>query len=373
METGTNNLDVRRHNKQAVLKLLYRQRKSTRKEVAEKLGLSFPTVTQLMKELQEDGLVEVVGQNESTGGRRAFLNAIVSNSRASVGVSVSMSNTMLVLLNMGLNVVERIEYSMPFANSPGYWSWLSEQVNELLERNEIPAKSVLGIGISFPGIVSSIGDSLEFAPTLDVDEIEFSRVKPYFSYDLVFGNDATLAAKAESWFKPTATKSVYLLLNRGVGGAFIGEENGLFGSRSGEFGHMVIKEDGKLCSCGRRGCFETYCSSSVLVDESGKEDLDEFFKALDAGDENCQAIWQDYFKHLVTGLSNIRSIFDTDIIIGGEMTKYLEQYSTQLRQALISNSMLKEDGKYLHFSNYGKFDAAIGAALINIDNFLSMT
>ena len=171
METGTNNLDVRRHNKQAVLKLLYRQRKSTRKEVAEKLGLSFPTVTQLMKELQEDGLVEVVGQNESTGGRRAFLNAIVSNSRASVGVSVSMSNTMLVLLNMGLNVVERIEYSMPFANSPGYWSWLSEQVNELLERNEIPAKSVLGIGISFPGIVSSIGDSLEFAPTLDVDEI----------------------------------------------------------------------------------------------------------------------------------------------------------------------------------------------------------
>lgn len=353
------------------MKLLYQKRQLARKEIADMLGLSFPTVTQLLTELEAEGIVETVGQQASTGGRRAFLNAVVNDSRASVGISVSLEWVRLVLLNMSPTPVEKVEYFICFEDTAAYWQQLIDWTGELLERNHIPMDRLLGVGISFPGIIGMYEDAVEFAPTLNVGYISLEQLNHLSPYPLSFGNDATLAARAETWFKPQINNCVYLLLNRGVGGAFISEGNrSFFGNRACEFGHMVIEENGRPCSCGRKGCLETYCSSSVPVMASGAENLEQFFALLQQGDETCRAVWQEYFDHLVTGIINLRSIFDTDLIIGGEMTQFLKPYTGQLRKALVDGSGVKEDGAYLHFSNYGRYDSAIGAALLNIDKFL---
>ena len=371
---GTNNLSVRRRNRQAVLKILYQNQTMTRKDIADRLGLSFPTVTQILSELEDEGLVRTIGQQASTGGRRAFLNAIVTDSRAAVGLSLSMHWVELVLMNLSRAAVATEEHRIIFENTPAYWQTVVSLVEELLEKNGVDRDSLLGVGISFPGVISSIGNTLEFAPTLGLQQLDLNGIAAYFRYPCFFGNDATLASRAEAWFRPDIQRSVYLLLNRGVGGAYISGRDDIFGSRACEFGHMVIQENGKRCSCGRRGCLEAYCSSAVLVDafgENGEESLETFFEAVEQGEEKHVQVWNEYFEHLVTGIGNLRSIFDSDVIIGGEMARFLKPYAEQLRTELARRSSLKEDGKYLKFCNYGKYDAAIGAALYHIDRFLN--
>lgn len=371
---GTNNLSVRRRNRQAVLRILYQNQTMTRKDIADRLGLSFPTVTQILTELENEGLVQTIGQQASTGGRRAFLNAIVTESRAAVGVSVSMHWVELVLMNLSMTAVDTEEHQILFADTPEYWQTISSLVEGLLQRHEIPRQQMLGVGISFPGVISTIGNTLEFAPTLGLEQMDLTKIPAHFRHPCYFGNDATLASRAEAWFRPELGKAAYLLLSRGVGGAFLSGRDNLFGSRACEFGHMVIQEDGKLCSCGRRGCLEAYCSSAVLVDSVDPEEsetLESFFEQVERGEPKHVRIWQEYFSHLVTGIGNLRSIFDSDVIIGGEMARCLKPYAEQLREELIRRSGLKEDGKYLRFCNYGKYDAAIGAALYHIDQFLS--
>lgn len=371
---GTNNLSVRRRNRQAVLKILYQNQTMTRKDIADRLGLSFPTVTQILTDLEGEGLVKTIGQQASTGGRRAFLNAIVTESRAAVGISVSMHWVELVLMNLSRAAVVTEEHRITFENTPAYWQTLGSLVEEMLDRLEVDRDKLLGVGLSFPGVISSIGNTLEFAPTLGLEQLDLGKVTAYFPYPCYFGNDANLAARAEAWFRPDISRSVYLLLSRGVGGAYISDREDIFGSRSCEFGHMVIQENGKRCSCGRRGCLEAYCSSAVLVDSiglGGEEGLETFFQEVERGEEMHMRVWNEYFEHLVTGVGNLRSIFDSDVIIGGEMARFLKPYAERLRAELARRSSLREDGKYLKFCNYGKYDAAIGAALYHIDQFLS--
>lgn len=374
MVEGTNNLGVRRRNRQAVLKMLYQNQTMTRKDLADQLGLSFPTVTQILTELEAEGLVQQIGQQASTGGRRAFLNAIVTDSRVSVGVSISMHWIEIVLMNLGRGAAATEEHHILFEDTESYWQKLNALIGDLLERHEVARERLLGVGVSFPGVISSIGNSLEFAPTLGIDRLDLRRVTEQLRYPVLFGNDATLASRAEAWFRPEIGRAVYLLLNRGVGGAYISGRDDILGSRACEFGHMVIQEDGKLCSCGRRGCLEAYCSSAVLVEDAGtdgQETLEDFFARLDEGEELHRQAWDRYFGHLVTGIGNLRSIFDADVIIGGEMARFLERYTEPLRRALVEKSCLWEDGRYLRFCNYGQFDAAIGAALMFIDGFLN--
>ena len=374
MVAGTNNLSVRRRNRQAVLDILYRNQEMTRKDIADHLGLSFPTVTQILSELEEEGLVRTSGQQASTGGRRAFLNAIVADARMAVGLSVSRHWVDLVLMNLSPEAVATEEHRILFEDTPDYWEKLRGLVDDLLARNGVEAERMLGLGISFPGVVSTIGNALEFAPTLGLERLELGRIAGYFPYRTFFGNDAKLASRAEAWFRPELGKAVYLLLSRGVGGAVISEKEEIFGSRACEFGHMVVREDGKPCSCGRRGCLEAYCSTAVLAETLGPTRtpaLEDFFTRLEQGEERQTKVWEEYLGHLATGIGNLRAIFDADVIIGGEMARYLRARAAELKEALGRASGGRENGSYLRFCNYGQYDAAIGAALYHIDRFLS--
>lgn len=370
MDKGINNLAVRKSNKKNILKLLYRGKGLTKQEVALQLGLSLPTVSQIMKELETEGLIREIGQQKSSGGRRPAVNSIVAGSRHSLGIGITKHHVRFALLDLGLAVVDKERHRVVFEDSPAYWKDVQAKAREFLRRNAVAERTMLGIGLSLPGVVLSGSKVMNFAPTLDSGPIDLEKLETYFGPSLLVANDATLAGMAEVWFKDDSSTEIYLLLNKGVGGSILMKNNPQsFGERAGEFGHMTIMENGKLCSCGQKGCFEACCSSSVITDESGVT-LDEFFDALRSGNTQYRKIWNRYMKHLAMGINNLRNIFDTDVIVGGEMSKYVGEYEKELRRELARRSSFNDDGSYLKISNYGEFDAAIGAALLHVESFL---
>ena len=368
----TNNSNPRYSNKRIVLGVLYARQQMTRREISEESGLSLPTVTQTVRELTEMGLVYDAGLQESSGGRRAAITSIRTDALHSVGICISRHHVRFALLDLGKEVLAEASFRTVFSDSPEYWEDIRARVIHFLNDVGIYDLRQVRFGLSFPGIFNSRSFTLEYAPTLETgSSIRLAPLREVFGEGLLVDNDAVLAAKAEVWYKPLQAPAVYLLLNRGVGGALLtGNGKNPFGPRSGEFGHMVIEGGGRECRCGNKGCLEVYCSAAFIADHYDYRPLEDFFRDLRMGSSRCKEIWEEYFSHLVIGVHNLRCIFDCDVIIGGEMTKFIEEYASEFNRHLSEISIFPEATPFVRMSNYGEFDSAIGAALLGIEKFI---
>jgi len=373
MAEALNNLYVRKINKRRVFNLLYWEKEATKKDLALKLGLSLPTVSQIMKELEEAGLVQTVGLQASSGGRKAKVSSIVNNSFYAGGIGITQHHVRFAVLNLGQDVVARGRFRKSFSNTPEYWEEVSYMLQAFLLEH-VPTGENLGVGMSLPGVVNEAAGRVEHTFTLlGVDSLDLSLIRRFEEkeHPLLIGRDSVLAGKAEQWFRKSSESALYLMLNNVVGGSVMlrGEENQL-SPHSAEFGHMIIENGGRRCSCGRRGCFEAYCSSRFLMDESGLP-LEDFFARLPE-DDRFQRLWDDYLDHLALGINNLRAIFDLDVIVGGELSHHLSGYYDELRRKISDTALYPTDGSFVHLSNYSEYDAAVGAALLQIERFLDL-
>jgi predicted NBD/HSP70 family sugar kinase len=370
-EKATNNLQVRNTNKKRIINLLYNNSGMTKQNIASSLELSMPTVSQIMMELQATGLVRKVGTLESSGGRKPVLNALVFDAKFSMGINITRNTIQLVIIDLAGRVLHSLSVNENFEDSEEYFIKLGGLCANFVTGNRIDREKLLGVGISLPGIIRNDTGVLEYAPTLDVRGLPISTMTKYIPFPVMCGNEANLAGFAELWGLDQLSDAVFLLINKGVGGAIILNNKVFVGqnSRGGEFGHMTIIENGKTCSCGKKGCLEAYCSTRVLISYD-YPDLPSFFKALETGNKKCAEIWDDYLNHLATGIINIKMNFDLDVIIGGDIDAYLNRYLDMLC-GKVKNLDLFDDGcNYIHMSKFGKMAGSVGAALLLVDNFL---
>ena len=370
MVKGTNNIDVRISNRKSIVLTLYRQGMMTKQDIASTLDLSLPTASVILKELTDSGLVAAGGALESSGGRRPTLNKLVLDARCAIGIAITRHHIRIQLVNLGLEIKGTYRERRIFSDTPEYWAHLHQVVDSFIQDNAFDRERLLGIGVSIPGVLQPDRSILDFAPSLGVNGLDLRKIQNLFDCDVMIANDAKLAGLTQVW-RHGSNGGVFLLLNKGVGGAIINDKKLVSGTRSGEFGHMTIVERGRLCDCGRRGCLEAYCSSAAITEASGLE-LDVFFEALAAGgNEQYQKTWDEYLDYLALGISNLRVIFDDEVIIGGEMSQYIRRYEADLKARLLARNPFNDEAvNYLRISDYGEYDTVVGAAILQINKFL---
>lgn len=208
--------------------------------------------------------------------------------------------------------------------------------------------------------IGSIGIATPGSANCETGEILYANNLPFRHYDMqtklsealgtskrvYIENDANAAAKAESvaGVAKGSKYSVMITLGTGVGGGIILDDKVYsgFNYAGAELGHIVIVKDGRQCSCGRRGCWETYSSATGLIRTTrevledarkiGKKtvmeemiggDLSKIsgrtaFAAMKQGDELGKKVVDEYISYLVTGIVNIINIFQPNVLsIGG--------------------------------------------------------
>ena len=367
-----NNLQVRDVNKNRIMNFLYSNNGATKQNIADSLSLSMPTVSLILKDLEKRGLVMKSGTLKSSGGRKPFVNSLDYGARLSCGIEITQNHLRFVVIDLGENLLFYKKIREPFRNNDEYFKTLAEDLDLFLQENHVDLSKLLGVGIAVPGLVNTKADLLEYSPTLQVKGLPIGSLKKYIPYPVMLNNEANLAGLAEIWKMDEVESAVFLSVNKGVGGAIIIDNklyNGINGY-SGEFGHMTIVQNGLPCSCGKKGCLEAYCSTKVLT-EPNFEDVDDFFAALEMGNQYCKQKWDNYLDYLATGVNNIRTVFDSEIIIGGEVDRYLEKYSDIFLEKLLALHSFGGKPDYLHFSKFNDKASAIGAALLQIDSFLN--
>lgn len=365
-----NNLEVRNTNKKRIVNFLYANDGATKQDIAKSLNLSMPTVSLILKDLSSQGLVKKTGLLQSSGGRKPATISLSYNAKLSAGIEITQNHLRFAIIDLGGHVLYYKKIHEPFENDDRYFRKIAEHLESFFDENNVDSSAVLGIGIALPGVVNEKSNILEYSPTLKVKNLPLDILTKYLPCHSMANNEANLAGFAEIWTIDNIESAVFLSINKGVGGAIIiGNKlyNGING-RSGEFGHMTIVKDGLTCSCGKKGCLEAYCSTKVLT-EPNFNDIDDFFAAMKMGNQYCTEKWKSYLDYLATGINNIHTIFDSDIIIGGEIDQYLEQYSDALYRRLLTLNSFDEQYNYLHFSKYSDKASTVGAALLFVDSF----
>ena len=221
---------------------------------------------------------------------------------------------------------------------------IARMVFRFAARLNISMSAFDGIGIGIPGSVEK--DTVKDANNIGFYDVPFANmVSARTGLPVTLSNDANAAARGEyvAGSGKGAESFFMLTIGTGIGGAYIYKGDIIKGCNlaAGEIGHMVIRVDGRPCSCGRKGCFEAYCSATALSQRAREAAITNqfsllnkltgndlykidgrlFFKALDQGDKACIEIFDRYMRDLTAGVVNIINLLQPDVLaIGGGMS-----------------------------------------------------
>ena len=203
-------------------------------------------------------------------------------------------------------------------------------------------------------------------------------------------NDANAAAWAE--YKLGAAKgennTITITIGTGIGGGFIADGRLIRGKsgRAGEIGSIKTSNRGRVCTCGRKNCFESYASGTGLtITAQELAETDETFKAgiyknknpkdmnskditagLNLNDAFSKKVFEIWKQDLITGLIAAANIFDPEsIVISGGMGKFI---NTDEIQTAVNKELAVSPVKIKHASS-GNYSGLIGAALLAFEKF----
>lgn len=366
-----NSIEVRKINRNAIYKFLYKRDPISIQEIAHTLNMSLPTVTQNIKELQERDLIIETGLFESTGGRKAKAITVNRNKYA-IGLDITRNHVGIVLIDLSGKLLKNVRKQYPFVNSKAYFAGVGNLVEQFVNDCSIESSKILGVGIALPAILSADKQMVDYATVIDFKGGSVKEFCEFIPYPCILSNDANAAGFAELWNEDDIQNVVYLSLNNSVGGSIIIGKNIFSGQnqRSGEFGHMTIVQNGRTCYCGQNGCVDVYCSAKILSD-STNGNIAEFFRRLRLNNEPQKALWEEYLKHLVVVINNLRMLYDCNVILGGYAGAYMDEYIDQLRELVSQRNSFEVDGSYLHVCKYRLEATAVGAALQHVENFIN--
>ena len=230
-------------------------------------------------------------------------------------------------------------------------------VRALLERNGLGREDLAAVGAGVPGTANRENGHLEDANNLGFDDEPFvSVLEERLDLPVRFGNDANAAAWGEYRAGGYPEDSfIMMTIGTGVGGGVILNGklwDGVNGAAA-EFGHMVVRQDGAPCTCGRRGCFEAYASATALIRRArermradgdtllwklcgGEPDRVEartVFDGAAAEDGASIELLDAYTTDLAEGAANVINLFQPAVLcIGGGVSRAGEALLRPLRE-----------------------------------------
>ena len=210
-----------------------------------------------------------------------------------------------------------------------------ELLNRVIDEANVDLNDIEFIGIASPGTISD--NIIKQATNLGLEKFDLiAELQKYINLPMQIKNDSKCAALAEKHYGAMRDydDGVFLCIGTGIGGAAFINGQMLVPKRfSGfEFGHMVINKGGRQCSCGKRGCFETYASIRAFRNKIAEVlDIDNDFSGqylreqlLDFNNEKIEEVVEQFIEDLSIGICNLIDIFEPEIVVLGGSFSYYE-------------------------------------------------
>ncbi|WP_158630022.1 ROK family transcriptional regulator [Cohnella sp. AR92] len=266
-------------NSAVILNELHRRGTLSRAELKTITRLSATTVSSLVEELIAARMVVEVGERPSAGaGRRGIALRINGAGGYVAGLSLSGEGLRYAIMDMHGKLIASYETTNLGSGNEEIAARICEAMLDCSEKAaELKAGELKGIGVSVPGIIDEADETLVYSVHLNLKELRLKSLleQRYPGIPVRILNDSNAAAFAEHYAGVGRGRNhlLYLLIGGGVGSGLIlhGRIFAGFKGGAGEIGHIPVLRNGKLCSCGQRGCLETELSSSAILESSRQE------------------------------------------------------------------------------------------------------
>jgi N-acetylglucosamine repressor len=384
-ETGNmaNQSLVRHINERRLLGILRVSGPVSRAELARRLSLTRASITGMIDDLLARGMVSEKaregGAERRDVGRPGIDIALEPKGAYFLGVEIGVGVLRFALLDLAAGVAETDEMPFDRGLAPEAVVRLVADKLAALRGQALYRDNIRALGVTVPGLVRRDGHVINL-PILGWKDVNLSAlIAAEIELPCHVENNANAAAFGHIYSDPRPHHGVvvYLKIGTGCGGAVIIDDKLLRGGNGlgTEFGHLRIAADGPLCSCGQRGCMETFVNLKALQRYATNRDVDEaatdpqlpaqVAAGLAVGDPDAERAVSTLAGHLTDGLVDITNIFDPDeVVLGGAMLPVLDAVIERVAGPLGRRMVPGMSLPLLTVSRIGAFECAIGAAAL---------
>ncbi|MGY5765265.1 ROK family protein [Brachybacterium sp. DNPG3] len=388
--------DIRNESRFMVLRSVYARGTVTRAQISAETELSPATVTTLVGELLDEGVLREAGRISSQGGRPTSTFQANPQRGALLAVDVAETYVRVELYDLALAALdaEQVELSVGSGESIATIAAAIARCTEaLLARKDPSSGDVLGAGVSLPGQVDPVRGVDVFAPNWGWRDLPVQEeLEQALGVPVRIDNPLMALATGDLWFGAGRRFRDMVAVNLGTGvGAGIIIDGQLLrglGNSAGEWGHTTLCWGGRECRCGRSGCIEAYIGvegirrtlAEIAPDhelasvEHHRAFIERLTRAEAAGDEAAAEALRRTGDYLAAGVGNLVNLVNPEhVSILGWITRYA---GTELRERVrerIAEECLPGPGSIvnLEFTEADGEVVSLGMAVLALEAFLA--
>lgn len=356
---------------------------------------SVPLTARMLNELIGEGTIVEKGYAVSTGGRRPLMYSLKPDLMYIVSVAMDQLVTRIALLDVHNNYIGEVQsIDLPLAANPSALHDLGQHLKEFLKQAKVPKNSIIGVGIGMPGFVDVVkGVNHSFLKVEDGTSI-ISYLESVIKLPVLIDNDSSLVALAEHKLGTAKDRQNVMVLSIGWGiglgmvldGALFRGHNGF----AGEFSHIPIFMNNKMCSCGKSGCLETETSLVVVAERAVKglqegrvsmlqglslDDMEAtsnaIMEAALKGDRFAIELFSETAYNIGRGVATLIHLLNPELIVlSGRGSLAGKLWMAPIQQAINEHCIPKiaEDTE-IRISTFGYQAEIIGAAALVMEHY----
>jgi predicted NBD/HSP70 family sugar kinase len=360
-------------NRDVVLELVRAQQPVTRVDLARASGLQKSTISAIVEQLIEEGWIVEGGTVRQPRGRRPTLLSLNDNI-VILAVDLLPTRAIVAIVDLNSRLLDQEMVMLP-SDPQKAVPMLIECLKRL--RAHHGRRVFEGIGISMPGRVDPQTQRLVLAPHLRWAGYDISgEIERALGLKVEMENEANACLISEVWSGRLdgVRNAVLVAISEGIGTAILANGQMLTGrgGLAGEFGHVVLDPAGELCGCGRKGCWETFASTSAALryceseGRTGEEGMttQKLLSEASNGEARAIAALTKQAEYLGAGLHAITAALSPEVILfTGDIVSEWKLIEPIIEATLRSKMLAGEAPRLLTTSN-PEFARLRGAAAL---------
>lgn len=348
-------------------------RTASQADLARETGLAAGTVSTIVRELAEAGVVSTVAGS----GRRGTTVQLARGAGLVAGVDVGHSHVAVAVGEMSGRVLAEARRPLaadhPAAEGLALARALLDQVLHAADATDADLRNV-GLGLPAPLSDDIVMSSAILPGWIGLDAR--AMASEALRHDVLIENDANLGALAEHRHGNGRGHAnvVFVKVSSGVGAGLILDHQLFRGGNgtAGEIGHLTLDEQGPLCRCGSRGCLEAYAASgtalSMMADHLPGASLEEVIEAARRGNVAAMRVFEDAGLHLGWGLAMVTNLLNPDVIlVGGDMARADELLLESARLGMRRHVLAGTSTTPIMVAGLGERASLVGALTLAVD------
>jgi glucokinase-like ROK family protein len=382
---------TKEHNRKLVLNTIFSHENISRADIARMTNLTRSTVSDIVSDLIDGGLVSEIGIGQSQVGKNPILLSLIEDSRWLIGLDLAQNQFRGAVVNLRGKIRDVVTIPVNDGGGIDALPLVYQILDKLIYSTSRP---LTGIGVGAPGLINTSEGIVVDAVNLNWKDLPLTHLlEERYQLPVSILNDCQAAAIGEKTYGKDFQKDENLVLinvHHGIGaGIIINRE--IFqgdGGFAGEIGHIVmVHENGEVCRCGKRGCLETVASAKALIRQAREMvrqypdcrlahdprgvSLDMIEEAFNAGDPLTRDLVLGTADYLGMAISNLVGILNIQkVVLEGDMTRFGAIWLDQIRTVMMNYGLDRPlDKTRVEIGQLGENAIILGAAAVFANNY----